>query len=170
MCHVYSAHKTTTLVDVQHTLKGHSMTDSIVTNFILWPNCLRAQKWASSNQKWGALFDKKASITLNTKKQMQVINNKMHNKNVSGIKSQKTINAETTKTKISKTMCLNLIMKTKWNRRNRTTTNRLKTTTYKVNPTAALHRGWTGIKMIFIIIRWTRRTTVTESRIIFSAI
>ena len=87
-----------------------------------------------------------------------------------GIKSHKTVSSETKQTKTSQTMDVTLIMKTKGGRPVRTTTNRMDTRTDKIDPTAALHTGFTGIKMVFTINRLTRRGTTTDSRIIFCAL
>ena len=94
-----------------------------------------------------------ASITLHSIGQLQGSSNKMHNQVRTGVKSHKTISSETGQSKTSQTMVVTLIMKTKGSRLVRTTTNRMDTRTDKIDPTAALHTGFTGMKLVFTINR-----------------
>ena len=79
--------------------------------------------------------------------------NKMHNQLGTGIKFHKTMSSETKQTKTSQAMDVTLIMKTKGSRRVQTTTNRVETSTGKVDVTAALPRGATGTKVVFTFSR-----------------
>ena len=127
MCHVNSAHKTTTLVDAPNTWKSQCMTDRVVRGgSISALTVLELSKRVPANQKQGASWtDAMASITQYSIGLTQGISKKMHNQVGTGMKAHKIISSETKQTKTSQTMDVTLIMKTKGSKRVQTTTNRM---------------------------------------------